>query len=109
MLWHANGVIPLYPRELGLDLTENSALPSIQEAMMHRHLYAHASGLLDADYIGKIKLITGQDLMLNPAIRDTYPAHDTYWFEPLCRLPHLIEEARSFFSCLSASGSTTQA
>jgi hypothetical protein len=46
-----NGIISLYRRELSQDLKTNPHLPAVQEAMTHRHLYAHNSGLLDDTYI----------------------------------------------------------
>ncbi len=92
-----NGVIRLYRKELGYNLVTNPHLSSIQETMIHRHLYAHNSGLLDDCYIKKLKKVTGQALSKDPRISQSYPAEDLYWFEPLKRLPHLIEEARRFF------------
>ena len=64
-----NGALSLYKNEIGYDLANNPHLPAIQEMMMHRHLYAHNSGLLDNEYIDKIQEITGEDLSLrfNPA------------------------------------------
>jgi hypothetical protein len=94
----ANGVISLYRSEIGYDLTTNSHLLAIQEAMMHRHLYAHNSGLLDDEYIDKIQQITGEDIRTHPSLaQSNYPADDVYWFEPLDRLNVHIEEARRFF------------
>jgi hypothetical protein len=94
----ANGVISLYRGEIGYDLTTNSHLPAIQEAMMHRHLYAHNSWLLDDEYIDKIRQITGEDIRAHPSLAQAnYPADDVYWFEPLKRLNVHIEEARRFF------------
>lgn len=95
--WQSNGVIALYQTELSHDLTTIPELAAIQEAMLHRHLYAHNSGLVDEDYIDRIKQITGQDLALDPRISATYPNDDTYWFEPLKRLNTLIESTRRFF------------
>jgi hypothetical protein len=97
--WHgADGVISLYRSEIGYDLTTNSHLPAIQEAMMHRHLYAHNSGLLDDKYIDNFRRITGEDIRAHPNLaQSNYPAEDVYWFEPLNRLNMHIEEARRFF------------
>jgi len=92
------GVIWLYNEADIYDLSTNQHLVSIQEAMMHRHLYAHNSGIIDDDYIDKIKKITGQDIKTLPEIAASYPTNDTYWFEPLRRLNDFIEEARRFFN-----------
>jgi hypothetical protein len=93
-----NGVISLYRDEIGYDLTTNSHLHAIQEAMMHRHLYAHNSGLLDDEYIDNIRQITGEDIRTHPSLaQSNHPAEDVYWFEPLDRLNLHIEEARRFF------------
>lgn len=94
--WQSNGVISLYKAQLGIDLTTLPKLSSLQEAMMHRHLYAHNSGILDQHYIDKIKKITGTDIALLPEAV-SYPTSDTYWFEPLKRIGPLIEDARTFF------------
>jgi hypothetical protein len=96
--WQRNGVITLYKSELGYDLSTNLHLVSIQEAMMHRHLYAHNSGIIDDDYIDKIQRITGQNIKIIPEIAENYPINDTYWFEPLKRLSYFIEESRNFLS-----------
>jgi hypothetical protein len=79
------------------DLTTNPELSAIQEAMMHRHLYAHNSGLVDDDYIDKLRRITGHDLASDSRISASYPNDDTYWFEPLKSLNTLIESTRRFF------------
>ena len=94
----ANGVISHYRDEIGYDLTTNSHLHAIQEAMMHRHLYAHNSGLLDDEYIDNIRQITGENIRTHPSLaQSNHPAEDVYWFEPLDRLNLHIEEARRFF------------
>ena len=90
-------MIELYKSELQYDLKTNLHLKAVQEAMMHRHLYAHNSGLLDDNYIKRIKQITGEDLLSLPEVSTHYPATDTYWFRPLKRLNLFIEEARRFF------------
>ena len=96
--WQTDGVVQLYNDELGHDLNANPHLPFIQELMMHRHLYAHNSGLLDDEYIDRIRTITGQDIREHPDFTTlSYPTEDTYWFEPLQRLTTFIEETRSFF------------
>jgi hypothetical protein len=96
--WQSDSVIVLYRKELGVDLTTNPHLTPVQELMTHRHLYAHASGLIDDDYIEQIKKITGQDLLAIPEIAKSYPTDDLYWFEPLRRLPYFLDEARAFFA-----------
>jgi hypothetical protein len=94
----ANGAIGLYSDDLGYDLTSNPHLQTMQEAMAHRHLYAHNSGLLDDQYIANIETITGTDLRTQPGLAARgYPAEDVYWFEPLGRLNLFIEQARRFF------------
>jgi hypothetical protein len=93
-----NGAIVLYRDEIGYDLANNPHLSAIQEMIMHRHLYAHNSGLLDDEYIDNIRTMTGKDLRVHPEITaSNYPAEDVYWFEPLERLNVYIEEARRFF------------
>ncbi len=95
--WQQNGVIALYQRELGVDLTQNPHLVEIQELMLHRHLYAHCSGIVDDDYIYDILRTTGQDLQQLPEL-SSYPNQETYFFEPLKRLNDFIEATRGFFA-----------
>lgn len=97
MPWHNNGALRIYREELSYDLTANQYLKSVQELMLHRHLYAHNSGLIDDEYIKRLKLLTGLDLMQRPEVTRQYPADDLYWFEPLKRLNDFIEETRRFF------------
>ena len=92
------GVIKLFIDELNFDLTIITELKLIQEAMQHRHLYAHNSGIIDDDYIAKILKITGIDLLQNPQILNVYPAQDVYWFKPLERINEFIEATRRFFA-----------
>jgi hypothetical protein len=93
-----DGAIVLYRNEIRYDLANNPHLPAIQETMMHRHLYAHNSGLLDDAYIDNIRTMTGKDIRVHPEIAaSNYPAEDVYWFEPVKRLNAYIEEARRFF------------
>ncbi len=96
--YQPNGALKVYRDVLGYDLTSNPHLKSMQETMMHRHLYAHNAGLLDDEYIDNIKKITGVALTSDPNIGASYPHQDTYWFEPLKNLNLFIEEARRFFA-----------
>ena len=97
--WQKKGLINLYKKELGYDLKTNKELIKIQEIMIHRHLYAHNSGLVDNDYLKGIKNITGHDLKQEvKIIKTTYPEDDVYYFEPLKRLGEFIEDCKRFFS-----------
>lgn len=93
-----NGAIDLYQNVVGYDIALNPYIKSIQEAMQHRHLYAHNSGLIDDEYINNLRNITGQDITTHPMVAQAYPQQDVYWFEPLGRLNFFIEETRNFFS-----------
>lgn len=99
--WQDDGVIHLYRQQLGLDLGPNPDLPAVQEALLHRHLYAHHSGLLNDDYIANIRRLTGTDLAADPGIAASYPHEDVYWFEPLGRIGEFIEASRRFFGRFS--------
>lgn len=94
--WQSHGAIALYAG-IGIDLSTYAKLASIQEAMLHRHLYAHNSGLIDDEYIKNISIVTGQDISTHPDVAGFYPREDVYWFRPLERLSFFIEETRSFF------------
>jgi|UniRef100_A0A7C3DI50 hypothetical protein len=96
MPWHKkNGAIPLL-LDVGVDLEKLSDFPTIQELMLHRHLYAHNLGVIDDSYIEDLKNLTGTDLLDKPEISSKYPAEDVYWFEPLGRINLYIEAVRRF-------------
>jgi hypothetical protein len=96
--WQNKGVINLFKMELGYDLTTNKELIKIQEIMVHRHLYVHNSGLVDDEYIKRIKDITGYDLTQeDEIIRTNYPQNDVYYFKPLKKLNEFIEDCKRFF------------
>jgi hypothetical protein len=99
MPWQSPGAILLYNEKLSIDLTILPKLSSVQEAMLHRHLYAHNSGILDQKYIDDLKRLKGDDIAEDPSA-STFPSRDTYWFEPLTRINQFIEDAREFFGSL---------
>mgnify|MGYP007095804641 FL=1 len=96
MPWQDNGGAIALMRTVGVDLTTFSELRSVQELVLHRHLYAHNLGVLDDRYIENLKTLTGTDIRSHPNVAHAYPHQDVFWFEPLGRLPQLIEDARSF-------------
>jgi hypothetical protein len=96
MPWHkANGAIAMF-KTIGVDLTMQRDLPALQELMLHRHLYAHHLGVVDDQYLAKLKALTGRDLR-SEGLFAHYPVQDSYWFEPLGRLNAFIEAVRSFW------------
>lgn len=99
MPWHGNGAIQLLS-SLGVDITVIPEFPVMQEIMLHRHLYAHNAGLLDDKYIDDLKKLTSVDLMADSNISASYPAQDTFYFEPLKRLSDFIEAGRRFSRAL---------
>jgi hypothetical protein len=78
------------------DLNTNSAWSVIREIMVHRHLYAHRSGLVDRGYIDSVRTVCGVDIEPD-LVALGYPNEEVYWFEPLKRLSEYIEGARTFF------------
>ncbi|MFC1464519.1 MAG: hypothetical protein ACFLMY_06700 [Candidatus Brachytrichaceae bacterium NZ_4S206] len=97
MPWNSkDGAIPLL-LTVGVDLTALPELPTLQELMLHRHLYAHNLGVIDDQYIDRLKKLTGRDLLTDPTISTSYPAQDVVWFEPLGRINDFIEAVRRFF------------
>ena len=97
MPWNgADGAIPLF-LTVGVDLKAFTELPTLQELMLHRHLYAHNLGVIDDQYIDRLKKLTGRDLLTDPTISTSYPAQDVVWFEPLGRINDFIEAVRRFF------------
>lgn len=96
MPWHGiDGAIALL-KTVGVDLTAATAMPIVQELVLHRHLYAHNLGVIDGEYIKNFKRLTSTDLLMNPLVAAEYPANDVVWFEPLNRISIFIEAARSF-------------
>ena len=101
--WSGNDTaIALFGRRLGVNLEGVARFKGVQELMLHRHLYAHNCGLLDDEYLGRLKQLTGIDLMGDQGISATYPAQDTYYFSPLNRLNDFIEQSREFVHNLTS-------
>lgn len=97
MPWNgSDGAIPLL-MTVGVDLTTFNELATLQELMLHRHLYAHNLGVIDDQYIDRLKTLTGRDLLADPTVSSSYPAQDVVWFEPLSRINSFIEAVRNFF------------
>lgn len=97
MPWNnSDGAIQLL-MSVGVDLTIINELAMLQELMLHRHLYAHNLGVIDDQYIERLKKLTGNDLLADQKISSSYPAQDVVWFEPLGRIDSFIEAVRNFF------------
>ncbi len=89
-------LVKLFRTDCSVDLSTNPAWRRVREIMVHRHLFAHRSGLVDEKYLTDLHNLTGSDL--RPTIEAYgYPDEDVYWFAPLDRLGELIESARIFF------------
>ena len=100
MPWHgSDGAIALL-KTANVDITEIPQFPTVQELVLHRHLYAHNLGVIDDQYINDVERLTGVDLRRNQQVAAQYPGQDVVWFEPLGRLPVFIEAARSFLRAL---------
>lgn len=100
MPWHGNdGAIALL-KTVNVDIAAIPELQTIQELVIHRHLYAHNLGVIDDEYIKNLKRLTAVDLQADPTVAAQYPAQDVFWFEPLGRLPVFIEAVRSFVRTL---------
>ncbi|PIQ25555.1 hypothetical protein COW36_21160 [bacterium (Candidatus Blackallbacteria) CG17_big_fil_post_rev_8_21_14_2_50_48_46] len=87
---------------IGVDLTDTGKFPDfikLRELMLHRHLYAHKSGLVDDEYMKKLKDNFNIDISADIASKG-YPAQDVYYFEPLSKLNDFIEDSRKFFNSL---------
>lgn len=89
------GAIDLF-KAIGIDLTTKSDWITIQEIMLHRHLYAHNSGILNDKYINDLLKLTGRNLLNDPLVTSTYPAQDTLYFHPLGNITAFIEATRRF-------------
>jgi hypothetical protein len=85
--------------DCGYDLYANAHLGAVQELMVHRHLYAHRSGVPDDKYVADVLRLTGVDLLPNLQAAG-YSDTDIYWFAPLNDLPRFIEAARAFVADL---------
>jgi hypothetical protein len=92
-------LVRLYRDGSGYDPRTNPEWTRMQELMLHRHLYAHRSGLVDDKYVDELKQVAGVDISADIKARN-YPVEDVYWFRPLRELPDFIESARRFFHAL---------
>ena len=93
-------LIELFKHDCMYDLENNPFWASAREVMVHRHLYAHRSGLVDDKYITDLQRITGQDIRPS-LVSMNYPIEQVYWFKPLDKLHDYIESMRSFFKALN--------
>lgn len=100
MPWHGNDGAIMLLKTVNVDITTIPQLPTIQELVLHRHLYAHNLGVIDDEYINNLKRLTMVDLQADPKVASRYPAQDVCWFEPLGRIPVFIEAVRSFVRVL---------
>jgi hypothetical protein len=83
----------------GHDLATVPKFQRMRELMLHRHLFAHRSGLVDDQYLADLKTLTGQNI--TPDVQKLgYPVDEVYWFGPLGELQQFIEDARGFFRAL---------
>jgi hypothetical protein len=85
------------------DVNAACCFAKIQEIMIHRHLYAHGSGILDQKYIDDWKKLTGEDI--TERVRP-FPDEDVYFFDPLVRLNEYMECVREFLNDLPSSENT---
>ena len=100
MPWHGNdGAIALL-KTVNVDINLIPELSTVQELVLHRHLYAHNLGVIDDEYITNLKRLTSFDLSTDPKVAAQYPIQDVVWFEPLGRLASFIEAVRSFVRAL---------
>jgi len=99
--WTNDNAIELFESEFGIDLNTIETFKELQRIMLHRHLYAHNSGLINEKYIQNLKTLTGIDLMTAPEIVAHYPNEDVYYFKPLKTLNKDIEFVRKFFNVLN--------
>ncbi|MBN1653640.1 MAG: hypothetical protein JXA30_07670 [Deltaproteobacteria bacterium] len=88
----------LYNVHLGIDIKSFSEFSSVREFFVHRHLYAHNSGLLDEKYLADLDAVGGQPKPSAETLANLgHPAQDAYWFEPLSNLNKYIEDFRRLF------------
>lgn len=95
-----NSCIETFKKVLDIDLNKIPKFQCLQEIIIHRHLYAHNSGLVDDNYIKDLETINinlRDDLILKAK---NYPLNDVYWFEPLKRIDQYIECVRDFIDQL---------
>jgi hypothetical protein len=71
----------------------------MREMMVHRHLYAHRTGLVDEKYIHDLKDVIGEDI--RPVMEaHGFPDQEVYWLKPLSKLDEFIRDAEEFFKRL---------
>jgi hypothetical protein len=81
---------------IGINLPALADFRAAQEVMLHRHLYAHSSGLLDDSYVKSWRKLTGEDILKRPGC-SRFLLEETYVFQPLQHLPEYIEALRRLF------------
>lgn len=99
--WHNatdNGLALL--ATVSVDLRSHSELQMVQEAIFHRHLYAHNLGVIDEQYVDRLKILTGIDLTADPRYSAIFPDQDCYYFDPLTRISDFIKSARGFLASI---------
>jgi len=90
----------VFRQQCGLEVGALPEWSTLREIMVHRHLYAHRSGLLDDKYIQDIATVTGSSI--REAVESHgYPEVEVYWFQPLSRLDHFIGASRRYFEALT--------
>ena len=55
-------------KTIGVDLTKVSDYSVAQELVLHRHLYAHNLGVIDAKYVADLKKLIGRDISTEPNV-----------------------------------------
>ena len=86
----------LFRRDCGVEISSCRSWTEMREIMLHRHLFAHRSGLVDDQYIKNLAMLTGVDI-LPDVVASGYPVAGVHWLRPLSRLNEYIEHARRFF------------
>lgn len=97
-------VIDLYSRRLRIELRDKVGFSSVQEYFIHRALYVHKNGQVDAEYLAQIGTLLGKDerARIEAAIMSVSPVEHVedahaYWFEPIDKnLQHYVDRARRF-------------
>jgi hypothetical protein len=87
--------------DLSYNLATNPHFQEAREVMVHRHLYAHRTGLLDDKYISDLLRVTDENI--RPALAGSgYPEVEVYWWKPLAKLDRYIEDITRFLKSLPA-------
>lgn len=91
----------LFEVHISVKLDEIPTFSTVKEFLIHRHLYAHNSGLVDEQYFDDLRQTCGIDLLADGSfVGMGFPKTDVYYFDPLTRLGEFLEAIKKTIHAL---------